>query len=114
MKYTIAAFGGIGTMILAMNGFAADLPRWTENTMCSRDSDVSACSLFERGAREQVSGPWSTIPNNIQLICLKEVSELGQPSYRLLHSCLRHELFKEHQKARAARSVQGTENEPTN
>ncbi len=103
MKKTIVAIVVCAALFVPLRSFASDLPSWTLNRICAEESDSDACREFEAVARYQISGPWNTIPEKVQTICLTEATTFQRPSFRMLRICLEAKLLEMHQSARKAR-----------
>jgi hypothetical protein len=104
MKKTIVAIAVCSALLVPPRSFASELPTWTLNHICAEESDHGACREFEAVARYQISGPWHTIPDKVQTVCLTEATTFEPPSYRMLRMCLEAKLLEMHQSARKARA----------
>lgn len=68
---------------------AQEFPSWPASATCA-SAEVN-CAMYERHARGQTSGVWTSLPPDIREQCIRETEEI-QPSYRILYDCLATEM----------------------
>lgn len=96
--------------LLATGAMAEQLPSWKIEDICREDSAPGQCSLFERRARNAVSGSWGVLPTAVQAACLESTRAPADQSWRELAGCIEIETL--HAKAERAIATARTPADP--
>jgi hypothetical protein len=92
--FTRAFATAAGAVLLATTAAAEQLPTWNIADVCRGDSAPGQCGMFERRARNAVSGSWDVLPPETQAACIAATRSPGDQSWRALAGCIELETLQ--------------------
>jgi len=92
--HSLGLASGLVLVVAPVAANPAAPPSWDIAALCSEDSASGQCRILEQEAQRAISGGWDGVPAALREACLAAVKSPYDKSYRLLSSCIEHEVLR--------------------